>query len=276
MEFQPNAIPLNRGIVLRQRHVGGNLLMEAIYPSRVELLNHWHAKANFCIVLDGTSTERYGAEIREFRPLTASFLPPEQLHSLNFHARPMRCFTIDVAREAIERSREYSLVTDASVHFHDDLLTETFLRLYREFREADEASVLAIEGMLFEMLALASRRQTTREDRSIPKWLKLARGLLHERFADQLSLSRIAAEVGVHPVHLAREFRKHYRCSLGEYLRQVRVEHASRQLLSSDDSSAVIASAAGFSDQSHFTRTFRRLRGITPGKFRASLKPNIF
>lgn len=257
---------------MRQHKVSGTLLMEAIFPSQV-IMDHWHDKANFCLCLAGASTERHANKISEIRPFTASFLPAKQLHSLTFHAKPMRCFTIDVSHEVIQRAREYSLITDVSAHFHNDRLIETFLKLLYEFREMDESSALAIEGLLFEMLALTSRRHSNREDRSIPKWLKQARDLLHAHFAEHLSFTGIAEEVGVHPAHLAREFRKHYRSSLGEYLRQVRVDYASLQLLTSDEPQAMIASAAGFADQSHFSRTFRRLRGTTPGKFRADFKP---
>lgn len=269
------AIPLDRGKVLLQRDVSGNVMMEAIYPSQIGMLNHWHARANFCIVLAGASTERYANQIREYRPLTASFLPAEQLHSLTLH-EPMRCFTIDIAPESMERAREYSLVTNVSVHFDNDPLTEIFLKLYHQFREKDQASGLAIEGLLFEMLAVALRHNSNDGDRFAPRWLRQVRELLHAHFAEQLTFTRIAADVGVHPVHLAREFRKHYRLSLGEYLRQVRVDYASRQLLMSDDPQALIASAAGFADQSHFSRTFKRLRGTTPGKFRAVFKVGEF
>ena len=272
LDLELNELPLNRGQVLRERNVNGNLLMETVYPSRVSLINHWHTRANFCIAVEGGSTEQYGTQTREFRPLTSSFLPAEQLHSLTFQAKPMRCFTIDIGPDSLQRAGEYCLLSHVSVHSHYGPLTETFLRLYCEFREEDQASVLAIEGLLFEMLAVVSRSQTHRVDRFAPKWLKQVRDFLHSNFGDQLNLTQIATEAGVHPVHLAREFRKHYRTTLGEYLREVRVAYASEQLLTSDDPQAKIASAAGFADQSHFSRTFKRLRGTTPGKFRAAFK----
>ena len=55
----------------------------------------------------------------------------------------------------------------------------------------------------------------------------------------------------------------------GEYIRQLRVEYACRQLSSSSTALAEIASAAGFSDQSHFSRTFKRQIGMTPSQYRA-------
>src|SRR5438034_8794997 len=67
---------------------------------------------------------------------------------------------------------------------------------------------------------------------------------------------------------LARAFRWHYGCTVGEYIRQRRVEFACHRLTGPDDRLSVIAFDAGFADQSHLTNTFRRLVGMTPGAFR--------
>jgi AraC family transcriptional regulator len=73
----------------------------------------------------------------------------------------------------------------------------------------------------------------------------------------------------VHPAHLAREFRRRRHCTIGGYVRRLRVEFACRELSSTDAPLAEIALAAGFSHQSHLTRTFKELTGMTPAKFRA-------
>ena len=62
----------------------------------------------------------------------------------------------------------------------------------------------------------------------------------------------------VHPVHLAQTFRKFYRCTIGDYVRSLRIEFACRQLAATKMPLSEIALLAGFADQSHFTRTFRK------------------
>lgn len=108
-------------------------------------------------------------------------------------------------------------------------------------------------------------------ERGFPLWLERVRNSLEEHFAEPYKVSEIAAQAGVHPVHLAREFRKYYGASVGEYLRRMRIEYACRELMGSNVAVTSIAFAAGFADQSHFSRTFKRLCGTTPGRYRASV-----
>jgi AraC family transcriptional regulator len=69
-------------------------------------------------------------------------------------------------------------------------------------------------------------------------------------------------------VTLARGFRKAYGCSVGAYLRWLRIVHAARRLAESDEPLAEIALEAGFADQSHFSNVFRRETGLSPSVFR--------
>jgi AraC family transcriptional regulator len=73
-------------------------------------------------------------------------------------------------------------------------------------------------------------------------------------------------------VHLAQTFRKTYQCTIGEYVRKLRIEYACHELTNSAKPIVDIALAAGFCDQSHFTRTFRRVVGAAPSQYRDTLR----
>ena len=92
--------------------------------------------------------------------------------------------------------------------------------------------------------------------------------VLHDRFKENLELAEIAAVVGVHPVYMASMFRRHFHKTIGDYQRQLRVEFACKRLATGLMSLAEIALAAGFVDQSHFARVFKRSLGMTPGTYR--------
>lgn len=259
------------GRLLNERKVSDLHLMDGIYYAGTKVPNHSHEQAVFCIALKGACRELFAGRVRHYEALTVQYLPSYQCHTLDFSVTDTRAFSIDVGGRWLEHAQEYSLRLDNSVHCHGGSLPTLMMKLYREFRQRDNASRLAIEGLALEMLAEVSRCQVNSREKHAPQWLERAVEMLRERFAERLTISEIALTAGVHPVHLAREFRRFKRCTIGEYVRQLRIERACHQLDKSDESLAAIAAEAGFSDQSHFCRNFKRIIGMTPAEYRSAL-----
>lgn len=93
--------------------------------------------------------------------------------------------------------------------------------------------------------------------------------LMRRRLAETLSLEEIAQGAGVSPFHFARQFKAATGHPPHEYLMRLRVDHA-QELISRHAQNwtlAAIAAESGFSDQSHMSRHFRRVLGVTPGEF---------
>lgn len=259
------------GRLVSERDVSGIHLADGVYFANTKVPNHSHEQAVFCIALKGACRELFAGRVRHYEALSVQFLPSYQCHALEFSLTETRAFSIDVNRRWQERAREYSLNLENSLHCHGGLVAALMMRLYREFRQSDNASQLAIEGLTLELLVEVSRHQVSAQDKHAPQWLERAVEMLRERFAERLTISEVALSVGVHPVHLAREFRRFKRCTMGEYVRQLRIERACHQLHNPEEPLAAIAAAAGFSDQSHFCRMFKRFVGMTPSEYRSAL-----
>lgn len=105
-----------------------------------------------------------------------------------------------------------------------------------------------------------------------PSWLRVVRDYLNDRYLDAPSLSEVARLVGVHPVHVARAFRRTYGCSVGSYVRQLRVDRALYLLASTSMPLVVVSAESGFADQSHLTRELKRAVGMTPRDYRGSMQ----
>ena len=146
-----------------------------------------------------------------------------------------------------------------------------FTRLYGEFQQDDDAAPVAMEGLVLEMLATVSR-SSVRVKGKFPVWLQRAKEMVDACFLENLTLHSIAECAGVHTVHLSREFRRHYSSTVGEYIRKRRIEYACKEILSSEVSLAELATTAGFADQSHLTRMFKRHVGMTPTQFRETFR----
>lgn len=259
-------------MITASREVSGFVLTETSYLPNQELHEHSHAYACFVVVIQGTFTETYRGKARSCTPSSVIFRPPEELHADQFHDAGGRCLTIEITPPRLERADAHSVMPKDSADFRNPFLAAITARLYHEFRVADDASRLAVEGLVLEMMAEALRciiRDTDGKSRRVER----AREIIHEQFSDDLSLSNIAQMVEAHPVYLAREFRRRYNCTIGEYVRRVRVQSACGQLSESDVSIVEIALNNGFPDQSHFSKTFKRLMGVTPTRYRAAFRP---
>jgi AraC family transcriptional regulator len=98
-----------------------------------------------------------------------------------------------------------------------------------------------------------------------PVWLEQVRQRLDDE--PRMRVGAAALDAGVHPVYLARCFRRWYGCSVAGYLQRVRLRRAAALLPVGTVGRA--AHHAGFADQAHFTHRFREATGLTPARFRA-------
>ena len=256
--------------ILRSQVVAGFVLTDTLYAPHLKLPRHSHERACFSFVLKGSFTEEYRNTTRACPPASIIYFPPGEVHSDHFHSDGARCLHIELASELVARLRQHSIVIEDSLVFSGKAVTPLIVKLCNELTRPDSISSLAIEALALELIVESSRGAKKTPDLRLRGRLGRARDFIHEHFSEHITLSLIAESIGAHPVYLAREFHKHYRCSVGEYVRRLRIEFACRRLSDSDDPLASIALSAGFFDQSHFSRTFKLLTGTSPAKYRNS------
>lgn len=159
----------------------------------------------------------------------------------------------------------------------DPLITGIAGNLMREAMNGDAGSRLFAES-LAGVLAVHLLRNYSERPQPIetgristqPRAVTQAVDFIHDNYARDLSLSDIAAAAHLSPFHLSRIFKKATGATPHQYLLQVRVNSA-RSLLTAgagDRSLAEVAAAVGFADQSHLTRHFKRMLGVTPKQLR--------
>ncbi|MFV0135122.1 AraC family transcriptional regulator [Streptomyces sp. HMX87] len=114
-------------------------------------------------------------------------------------------------------------------------------------------------------------RTADRVPRRDPALARRLRELLDERVVDGLTLTEATGLVPAHPAHLVRVFSTAYGIAPHQYLMARRVDRA-RRLLLAGGTPAEVAAATGFYDQAHLNRHFKRLVGVTPGRYRGSAR----
>jgi AraC family transcriptional regulator len=258
------------------RHrVGEIVLLESVYPPDPRIPTHEHAAAFFDLVVEGHCEEVVGGRSRVRARSSLAFHPAGERHSSCWGGPMSRCFHIEVPASLIDRARQHSSRLENPAVWPGGTPIWLATRLYDEFRRMDAASPLAIEGLTLELLAECLRETPIVRAGTPPRWMNSIRDLLQDRFSERLSLEAIADSVGIHPAHLTRIYRRLHGCTLGDQVRKLRIEFACRRLTTTDAPLVEIALAAGFADQSHFSRAFKREMGVSPAAFRKSARPRI-
>jgi AraC family transcriptional regulator len=142
--------------------------------------------------------------------------------------------------------------------------------LARELDRWEESSPLLAEGACLELIARIARTSATPSGRA-PEWLAKAQEFLRDTCADHIRIVDAAHAVGVHPVYFARGFRKFFGRTPSEYLNRCRAEKGAALLWETALPLADVALQAGFADQSHFSKVFKRTFGLPPGSYRRLL-----
>ncbi len=246
---------------------GGFHLTEFAQPPALKIPRHAHSSAMILLLLEGAVSETYASRVHECLPFSLLIRPAEETHSHEYGLRGAHCIAIEVSDQRRESLASFSKTLDRVSLMRDEAISSAALRIHRELRLMDQAAGLAIEGLMLETLSIVARNSLRSSAK--PRWLREARYLLDECYKEQITLSEVAQAVGINATHLAAMFHKHYRCTVGEYLRRLRLDHAAAELMRSERSLAEIAVEAGFYDQSHFTRAFKRFFGTTPSEVRA-------
>ena len=257
---------------VRRVEVGGFTVTEGIHHQGSELPWHHHDTPTICFVLKGAFTELWRGGSIACTSSTLKVTPAGERHRDEFNRGDVRGLLIEPDNSQMDTIRPYSAVLDERISFHGGLVSGIAWRVYEEMRRMDATAPLAIEGLLLELVACASRLRDRKGGVGRPRWLDDARDRIHVELGARPSLGGLAESVGVHPVTLARAFRRTFGCTVGEYVRNLRIERAAQQLADTDLSLAEIALAGGFSDQSHFSNLFRRHTGLSPFRFRRAVR----
>src|SRR5579863_7145046 len=203
------------GETLMTREVAGFVFREMVHPPGASIPKHCHQRAHVAFVLSGALTESCERTILECRALSVSFLAPGVTHS-DAVQNPVRCLLVDIAPERFECLRQVLPLIDP-IFLNGGGAAWLMMRLYDEARRTDSASSLVVEGLTLELMAELSRQRTTLAHSKPPRWLNQAKELLHTQFPGALTHDQLAQAVGVHPVYLAHEFRRHFKCTIGQY-----------------------------------------------------------
>src|SRR5262245_41830684 len=258
------------GKTLEELRAGGVLLTFSRYAGRQLQPLHTHERITLFLLLRGRNRERTRTLAHDQRALTFAYHPTDLPHSDEVGPEGMVGLNLELAPEFLERYGIDARVLGGYRVFGDVAARKLAVRLVALGGQARPLAEAELESRCAELFEPALERRHTRLQPAPAPWLARAEEFVRTCFAEPIGLRHVAREAGVHPVHLARVFRRRLGCSVSERIRELRLLEASRLIREERASIAEAAHRSGFSDHAHLTRRFRREFGLAPRTLKAA------
>lgn len=248
------------GNVIDQYIGDGLICCRTSYPEqRFNGVRHFHQNAHLSLVLSGNCTEKK-REAYYRQPGHVTFYHAGEAHQV-----------LNVSRF----SRHINLEIEPMIFDHFDLREQNInlaiqnspdagfllLQLHREMQVNDDCTGLSIQSA-FLQLVCGTAGSINRND--LPVWVKRTGEYLRDNVSTKITLSALALAAGAHPVTISKYFKKYWGCTLGQYIRKLKIEHSLPLIKSEKYTLAEVAFTCGFADQSHFIRAFKECTGVLP------------
>lgn len=258
------------GTEVARRHVAGLHVVESLHEPDQRIPWHSHEWPYVTFVLRGTYTERCPGHAFDIAEGDVVLHGAGESHADRMHDVGSHLLNLEFSKPWLDRVDGCGGRLDSRVTVKGGYLLQLGARLHRELWRDDRLAALCIEAIALEFIAEVSRTGVPTPTQ--PRWHDRALEYLHAHFREDLNLSQVAEAAAVHPVHLAKDFRRRQGVTVGDYIRTLRVSWACRELVATDRPIVDIALHAGFYDHSHMTRVFRRQAGLTPTEFRGQAR----
>lgn len=246
----------------------GDFVVTAVTHARERSVpSHVHAHPFFSMLVSGRYREWFGRQHWDARPLGIVLRPPQAEHHDEIGPGGAVFLCVDVAPDYWNRLAQAGIRFERRA-FDSRPLSWSALRLLGELyrrRPGWKSSAETLVTELVDEYSADGRPPGQRE----PRWLRRALERLHEEPLTA-SLTGIARELDLHPVHVTRMFRRHLGTTLSRYQKSLRLHLATRAVLENAEPLAGVALDHGYADQSHLTRAMQRATSWTPARLRCA------
>lgn len=248
----------------RSWDANGIFVSETEYHSKVFEGWHYHENSHITLILQGGNREQrknreYESGLGEIR-----FYASGEFHRNLNTMHPSRNINVEIENNFFSQyDLDVTSINDTKLNCANAKFA--LLKAYKECLTNDEHSQSTIHGLLLDFITMTPHNKGEKIN---PQWARQVRDVLNDRWNENVMLHELASLVEVHPVTISKFFPKYFHCTLGEYVRKIRVEKATTLIRKSQLPLTSIAHHCGFFDQSHFVRVFKQTTGFLPNRYK--------
>lgn len=225
---------------------------------------HRHENPFICLALEGGSIEKISRRSEERVAGDTTFCGAGEIHQVFIRTYSSKTVAFELENSFLLENEISESDIRSAVGQHPGAVKHKILRMYKELLTNDDFTDSSIQMILLSLIEDA--RKTSRQKK--PLWVTRLYDLLNDRWNEQITLQELASALNVHPITVSKYFAKYFSCTLGEYMRRLKIGKSISLIKNSQLSLTETAFYCGFADQSHFTRNFKDLTGFLPKDFK--------
>lgn len=227
---------------------------------------HYDRNPRISIVLNGKLKEKAGQTEVFAEPFSVVLKPGDVFHNNEFGPQGARLLSVILHPQFLSKLHDPTIFNHWQwYHAHQAAgVTSHYLQ---RLRITDDPASETID-----FLAAIPSHTKADNQKYPPDWLDVLCEKIHDQPEKNYSVQDLAASINLHPVYLARVFRRHFKCGVKEYIHRRRLRNIISTLSDTSCSLVEVALECGYADQSHMSRFFKQATGMSPGAFRTFIQ----
>ena len=241
----------------------GLSVIETEYHSKVFEGWHSHENAHITLFLKGGTLEKRKLGSHSISPGSILFYHSDELHLNSDTQFPSTNINIEIEASLV---REFALTEAMLEKAITDNARAKFLilKMYRECLRQDTFSGDNIRMLFAQLPGTLDHRERFL---NAPRWVKQLYELLNDSWDETPGLKQLAGSLDINHITISKHFPRYFGCTLGEYMRRLKINRSLALIQNPAHSLTDVSMQCGFSDQSHFIRTFKEQTGFLPRQF---------
>lgn len=242
---------------------------------------HWHLKHELYYLVKGRTRYLVGERPYFLEEGNLIFVPKGVLHMTDgedgvSRERLLISFEDDLVtkdyRPLVEELSENNLIYIPEMQ--RNVVQNLFEKIGTEYERQEPYSRQMISLYILELLVVISRLKTKTTQPTLSQGSQSMYEIskyIRSNYHTELSLNTLSEHFFMNKSYLSRKFKQVFRIGINDYITYIRIFHAERLLKTTNYPITRIATECGYNDSNYFSTIFKKLKGITPYRFRSEL-----
>jgi AraC family transcriptional regulator len=227
---------------------------------------HFHENPYFAFILKGGSIEKRKKNSVECEPGMLLYYNDQEVHKNEKYKEGSQNFNVEFQTQWFQNMELNRAELEGGFTIKNPKIKNQFAQLLNHIDSTHISEKLIVEELVSQ--TLFNLYNSEKSYQKAPQWIVQLKEYLQDTEQMATGLRELGTLFGVHPVTVSRLFSHFYGCTISEYRHFVKVEKSFKLLAQKHIPLETIASDCGFSDHAHFSRVFKKLKGLSPSQYR--------